>query len=691
MPKLDDRTFQDLVDEAKKRIPQYCPEWTEHNVSDPGITLIELFAWMTEILLYRLNQVPELHMVKFMELLGISLKGPCAAKVPVTIWLAAPQPTEVVIPAGTEVSSTQTQTEAPVTFTTTADFTVLRPELVYLGTRTHSAGAQAVYKEHTLRRLEPEKDLFDFEDFEAFSNLPQVDDALYFGFKNNLSDHILGFEMDFDPAGGAGVNPAWPPYIWEASTGQAGQHWQVCAVDEDRTRGMNSAGRIRLHLPKMGRYETAGKALFWVRARVREITPPEHRLGMRPYRLSPRLRSLGVAAWGGTVPAAHSQTIRQEELGRSDGTPGQRFKLKHTPVLDRLPGERLLVRVDGREPEPWFEVKDFALPIEVKESIEGKQHYTLDSLSGEVRLGPAVRQRDGKIKRYGAILPRGAALVFESYRTGGGLAGNVGEGILNTLKTSNPFISKVLNRETAQGGLDAESMEDAMVRAPALLRTHDRAVTEADFEFLARQALREKIGRVKCLYSRSGSELDDESGSMPSERPSDAELIAAPGEVILMVIPRVNHLEGVLTRKQLELNEADKKTLMDYLDERRLLTTKLTIIPPKCFWVAVKVRLKATEGEARKLVTAAVKAKLHAFLNPLTGGPKGSGWPYGRDLYQSDLIGILQGLPNIQYIERVEMYEASEAGEPQGNPQEERLKVPKGRVIISGLHSVEFS
>ncbi len=87
-PKLDDRQFQDIVDEAKKRIPHYSKEWTDHNVSDPGITLIELFAWMTDILLYRLNQVPDLHKVAFMEMLGISLQQPVSARAPVTFWLS---------------------------------------------------------------------------------------------------------------------------------------------------------------------------------------------------------------------------------------------------------------------------------------------------------------------------------------------------------------------------------------------------------------------------------------------------------------------------------------------------------------------------------------------------------------------------------------------------------------------------
>ena len=76
---LDDRRFQDLVSEARLRINRACPEWTEHNVSDPGITLIELFAWMTEMTIYRLNRVPDKLHVALMELLGIRLDGPTGA------------------------------------------------------------------------------------------------------------------------------------------------------------------------------------------------------------------------------------------------------------------------------------------------------------------------------------------------------------------------------------------------------------------------------------------------------------------------------------------------------------------------------------------------------------------------------------------------------------------------------------
>src|ERR1700716_957887 len=92
IPNLDDRRFQDLVDDAKRLVQQRCPEWTDHNVSDPGVTLIETFAWMTDQVLYRLNRVPERNYIKFLELIGVRLFPPTAARVAITFWLSRPPP-----------------------------------------------------------------------------------------------------------------------------------------------------------------------------------------------------------------------------------------------------------------------------------------------------------------------------------------------------------------------------------------------------------------------------------------------------------------------------------------------------------------------------------------------------------------------------------------------------------------------
>jgi predicted phage baseplate assembly protein len=662
-PRLDDRSFQDLVDEAKKRIPHYCKEWTDHNVSDPGITLIELFAWMTDLILYRLNRVPDLHYIKFMEMLGISLRAPVSARVPVSFWLSAPQENPMLIPKGTEVASTQTETEPSIVFTTESDFMVEPPILGQVISRIAAAGGgnKKQYVDQNVRKLNA-----GFEGFEVFSQVPQADDAFYFGFENNISNHILEFEVDCDPAGGAGIDPTLPPYVWEASTGDKEKRWTECSQEADTTKGFNVRGRIEIHLPKMGKYAVSEKSLYWVRVRIKDITEAEMLDGVSPYQVTPKVLQLNVTSLGGTVSAIHAEHVSKEFLGRSDGSAGQRFQLQMAPVLERNPGERLVVQVEGENPQYWTEVSDFA------DSGANDRHYTLDSLSGEVRLGPAIRQQDGTIKLYGAIPARGANLLFDKYQYGGGEKGNIQTGIINTLKTSIPYISRVVNRKPAWGGLDPETLESAMMRAPKLLRSRDRAVTESDFEFLARQALPAAIGRVKCLQPT------------PSE-----EGRVAPGQIYVLVIPRVMNPEYFLAPEELEPDSDDLKKLNTYLSERRLLTTRVDTRSPAYRWVAVKVQLRASPGVPQDTVEAAVLARLYKFLNPLTGGPNGDGWPFGRELFLSDVYQSLQGTPDVLFIRNVEMHEASPGGAAEGKALESLDMVTHG-VIASGIHTVEF-
>jgi len=80
-PSLDDRSFDDLVSELLARIPAHTPEWTDPRPGDPGRTVLELFAWLTDTLLYRVNLSPEKQRLAFLQLLGIPLKPSLAARV----------------------------------------------------------------------------------------------------------------------------------------------------------------------------------------------------------------------------------------------------------------------------------------------------------------------------------------------------------------------------------------------------------------------------------------------------------------------------------------------------------------------------------------------------------------------------------------------------------------------------------
>jgi predicted phage baseplate assembly protein len=177
-PTLDDRKFQDLVDEAKKRIKSYCPEWTDHNVSDPGITLIELFAWMTDLLLYRFNQVPDRHYIKFLEMLGVRLKEPVPARTLVTFWLNEPLVEEisqhpVCIPAFTEVATIQTETEPAIVFTTDRELCIEPPELREILTGKAAEKSGRSLKDHNVVWFKS-----GFEGISVFLPKPEVDDVL---------------------------------------------------------------------------------------------------------------------------------------------------------------------------------------------------------------------------------------------------------------------------------------------------------------------------------------------------------------------------------------------------------------------------------------------------------------------------------------------------------------------------------
>ncbi len=655
---LDDRTFQDIVDEAKKRIAASCPDWTDHNVSDPGITLVELFAWMTEMVLYRLNQVPEKNYIKFMELLGLKLRAPESARTEATFYLSSPQPQSIVIPKHTELATVRTETRPSVVFSTDRDREIRPPVLTALLTREMPGQAKGkpAYREHNLQHL----GVTGYE-FSAFGARPRVGDALYFGFENDLSHHVLGLELTCPTAIGMGIDPNNPPWQWEGWLGEEGaRRWLPAVVEKDSTGGMNKSGMVMLRLSKIAQRELQKHRAFWVRCRVvgGDVAGPN-------YEASPKVRNVVANSWGGSVPATHASVVHEEVLGRSDGSPGQVFFVEHTPLLRRAEEETIEVQAQGSEEwEAWREVPDFA------DSGPFDKHFTCDSATGEVRFGPALRQRDGSVQAYGAIPPRGARIRFSTYRYGGGVAGNVQAHTLTVPKTSIPYIDRVTNHAEAVGGIDPETIEMAQMRAPQLLRTRSRAVTAEDYEALARLA-DSRVQRARCVQPTS----------------SAAEKDLAGGQVFVLLVPKVNRPEGYIAPEQLRLDEDMRQIVGRYLDDARLLTVRLDIREPAYIWVAVEMALVSSHNADPERVRRDVERQLYRFLNPIVGGQEGNGWPFGRDLYPSDVYTCLQSVRGFEFIETLHLFQVRSSGER--TEISGRLDVPVHGLIASAEHRVE--
>jgi predicted phage baseplate assembly protein len=639
VPNLDDRRFQELVNESKRLVQQRCPEWTDHNVHDPGVTLIELFAWMTDQLIYRLNRVPDNLYVKFLELLGVKLFPPTAARTPVTFWLTAPQPDHVRIPAGTQVATMRTETEDAITFTSAADLDVI--PCAFLVAATAAEGQAARRRQDELDRE---------EGFACFSAEPRVGDTLMIGLTEAVPSCAVTLRLGCRIEG-VGVDPNNPPLMWEAWNGSG---WTACEVDRDETGGLNRDGDVILHVPATHTPSTQElqQRAGWLRARVLAPVADQPR-----YSASPTITRVTAFTIGGTVEAVNAEMVTGEDLGASEGVAGQRFPVQRRPVVQ---GDGHVLEVsEGEGWEEWAEVSDFA------GSAPGDRHFVFDAVAGEVRLGPEVRQPDGGMQRYGRRPVKGARLRLRAYRTGGGSRGNVGAGALSVLKSSIPYVGRVENRAQARGGVDGERMENAKMRGPMVLRTLGRAVTTEDYEFIAQEAAPE-VARVRCLPAGDGAEA---------------------GVVRVLVVPDVTASGGRLRFEALAPAEESVQRIARRLDECRLIGVRVMVQSALYRGVTVVARLRARPGaSAARLQEEALDA-LYGYINPIDGGPEGGGWPFGRPVHSGELFAVLQRLRGIELVEDVRLFGADPVSGQRG-PAVQRLELEPHALVFSYEHQV---
>lgn len=694
-PNLDDRSFQELVDECKRMIPRYCPEWTDHNVSDPGVALIELFSWLTETMLYRLNQVPEKNYVKFMDLIGIQLQPPSPAQAEMTFWLSAvldavERPMTITVPLQTEVATVRTETSEALVFSTEHDLVMLPPTLTAF--QGHPVGHPPRQHLQDLRypRIQGQG-VHVFSDvplagdrpptYSEDNDQPQPGDAFYLGFAEDLSRNIINLRLDLREALNRGVNPSDPPLAWEAWLGDRFGWVRLDRAREDTTSGLTGAGDVALYLPAdlAAGYFGGQEARTWVRC---VITTP--RADQGAFNRSPEVIRMAVTTIGGTAVASHSQTVNEEELGHSDGTPGQTYRLRHAPILPRRTGEVIQIENEQGDFEPWTEVSSFwprdglcptcGRPHADQHGQASPSHpidrwYQIDHMSGEVRFGPLVREPDGSARQCGAIPPKGRRIRMAQYRHGGGAAGNVGPNTIVVLKQAIPYINpEVTNRRASTGGADAETIERAKMRAPQAIRTRDRAVTAADFELLARAAS-SSIARVKCLQAG----------------PISASDAPTAGQVTVLLVPEVAEATSALHPDQLRLDPSVRGVVLRYLDERRLLTTTLVVDDAPVIGVSLDVRVQLVPTADLDRVRGVIERRLYRFLHPTQGWTDGQGWPFGRDLTIYDLYGLIQGVTGVIFVSGVTIYPLQDG---RRGASVERLAVPAGAVLYSGRHNV---
>lgn len=614
---VDDRTFESLVAEAKQRIPAYLPEWTDHNESDPGVALVQLFAWLTETAIFRLNQVPDDRMyVSFLNLIGEGPRPAAAATAIVELAVTPASGAHVFQPAEVQLSAPGEPDEIP-----------FEPDDVVrlVGA---SLGALLVDDGINLERRDVMATNSDDEgSYPPFGPTRVEGRALYIGLD---STPVSGPPMLLAP-GAEGilqlyvatkektdeVTPAstfFPPMRtsldgdvhWEGKT--AGGVWAPLQVVSDESRGLSMSGFIQIKLTgalaaSIEHGDPDPKPRFWIRAVAKETPNPETR----------EVRHVLINA----VRVRQWRTFARELLiPGSDGTPSQSRAVLHPPILvdDKHP-----VFLEVNEPQAngnlewstWKRVDDLATRL-VDGVVSTPGHplpvFIVRPGGAEIELGDGI---DGRIP------PRGPNNLALTYRSGGGARGNVAKGMIAVAQGPS-VVESAGQRDAARGGADTDDIERAKDRAPGRIRARERAVTADDFESIAREHT--GVARASAL-----NRFDPRIPNTP-----------VTGAITLVVVPPRLGSERAPLPTQIDL-DAVARTLEKY----RVLTTELFVVGPRYRRIRVDVEIEVREptdaGDAR---TAIIEG-LDRFFDPIEGGPDGTGWPLARTVAYGEVMSVV--------------------------------------------------
>lgn len=720
IPTIDNRRYQDLLNEALARIPVHNPEWTNFNKSDPGVTLIELFAFLTENLLYRSNQIPERNRRKFLQLLGVPLQAASSAIGLVTLTNERGPLETITLNSGLEVRAGQ------VPFRTDEGLDVLPVE------------ARVYYKR---KILNPAAEITDYYKllYASYQGTPPEDNTIQLyetvpldGREGNevaigqeTTDGSLWIALlvrsgDKPVDNTALAREALKDQVRAEIAGKTLSLGLVPALDEASRRLLpagianpESESLLRYFIPNVGGdgslptnpdQRTPQYRPLDVRAPVdvlanpgvveinlpaaadlrlwTNLDPLEQGVGDFPPalddsslgdRLVTWLRVQASAAvrtrvlWVGinTVPVTQRAHVSNEQLPDGTGTPDQAVQLSRRPVIQK--SVRLTVTANG-EIAAWSEVDDLLIAgPEVKVPDLRRPPGAPIPIDQPVEVF-SVNAEAGEI-RFGDGLrgkrPPAQAKLRASYDYGVGSAGNVGPGSINNSPML-PAGIKVTNPVRTWNGTDAETVAEGEKQIARYLQHRDRLVNATDFETITLRTPGVDIGRVDVLSAFS-PELT------PSE-PGDA-----PGAVTLMLIPSYDP-------KQPDAPNADAiflDTICRYLDPRRLVTTELFLRGPvyKPIWLSVGINVVA--GIAVAEVREAVKQALLSFLSPLPPSRAAlldnqaaflqtpeyaslqKGWPLRKPVTARELLAVASRVPGVLLVNDVLICGDNGASTPQ--------------------------
>ena len=731
---LDDRRWADLVNEGVALIPPYAPDWTDHNISDPGRTLIDLFAWIAEMDIYQLNRVPDRHRRKFLAIIGLVPEPPRAAHTVLSFSLEAATP-PAPLPATTEFEGDDPFGQ-PTRFRILKELSIVTLDLLAIQVKD-----QRGFKDLTphWERREP---------ISLFGENPQPGAALYLGFKQPLpvSVPVSLFFTFADLQSGEqererliaetraqkeacrpavslntcqeGKQPAaneepeqTPPHHsvrtrWEFFAGA--DQWQPLEVGkgevEDDTRSFTLNGHVRIKLPRSMKSTSIGsikEPVYYLRCRLitgaydaparvqnlvvngvlaEQAVPvgvlkwsiakgavvegkeplrgelASFRLAFNPQEEithlmfgdeeSPKFTILGYQKASDAVLG--SLSIEAELLGYA---PQQQWTLSEKPL--QASSFRLFTIEQGN----W---RVWKLRPDFDASGRSDSHFLLDPTEGIVTFGDGDK---------GRVVPTGIPVVA-SYLATRAEVGNLAVGRVKkladsphnhaVLQTFDELTNNLVNSVPATGGAAAETLSHAEGRAVELLDSPNRAVTLADYESFAVETPGVRLAGVSAKANVHPA--------FPCYK--------APGMIALIVLPYLPADRPMPSRGLL-------RAVTAYLTRRRVIGTRVQVVGPTYLELAIKAKVQACTGVNKADLMQQIIVAVNRFFHALEGGPGGTGWPFGRDVYRSEVLQVIDEAEGVDHVLSLELI--ANGGEPQcGNV----CLGPTG-LVAAGQHQIQ--
>jgi predicted phage baseplate assembly protein len=598
VPRLDTIDFESLVAEARERIPRYAPAWTDHNLHDPGITLVELLAWVTDQQVYQVGLVGERHRRAFARLLGVDVRPARPARG--LLWPLAPILFEAEVPLATRVSAT-------------AGLDV--PYLVDFACRLSPAQLVGLVGNGSRGLL----DLLESDRREraSFPAGREGDEPLEW-LELRLDRPILARG---DAAATAGVvtlgieveNPALPP---DAELGDA-PLWGPLVVEHRPPGGASRPVRI-LRDDTHALLRSGVLALEIPRAAADGPSSLRLRLELGFFPSVPRLARLRLNA----LPVVQLERVPEGLLAPGTGLPDQSrpLALKGRPSPGELAPPLAIDVLGSKGWERW----------EPAAALRGlgpeDRRFVLDEAAGAVRFGNGVN---------GGVPPLGARIRHSTYSRTLGKDGNVRAGLLWRVAGQGQQLWR--NPAPLEGGEDAWDAGRTDLEAQRLARHPGVDLRD--------EAVRRTVLELPGFVLARVEILPRYHPALPNAR--------LDGHRTVVVVPE-------LMRERDLLDEEGRRYLQELrprLEERRVAGERLHVMIARTVPVDVQARLLVEPGASVAAVEAAAKAALAARLGPLSpaGGPAEPPWPMGRDVDAGRLSGLLGALSEVAAVSALEL------------------------------------